>query len=34
LRKNFEDIFSLVDTMHQRDRQMDTRPQQRPHLCT
>ena len=35
--KKFDDIFSRLDTMHQRDRQTDGRtdtgPQQRPRLC-
>ena len=36
MRKKFDDIFSRLDTIHQRDRQMDgrtdTEPQQRPRL--
>jgi len=32
LRKKFDDIFSRLDTMHQRDRRTDTERQQRLHL--
>jgi len=31
-RKKFDDIFSRLDTMYQRDRQTDTGRQQRPRL--
>jgi len=31
--KKFDDIFSCPDRMYERDRQTDTRPQERPCLC-
>jgi len=37
MRKKFDDIFSRLDTINERegrkDRQKDTGRQQRPHLC-
>ena len=32
IEKKFDDIFSHLDTIHQRDRETDTGPQQRPRL--
>jgi len=32
LRKKFDDIFSHLDTIHERDRRTDTGRQKRPHL--